>query len=112
MTCSPGEACCFDKIGASDTCHTGTTGNFGCASNHLTLECNVDQDCASGACCVVYTTTSTLKGTECRATCTAADAYPACNPKTNTTCFCVSLLDSFFLGGTATAPYDEYGQCN
>jgi hypothetical protein len=112
MTCGLGQACCFDELGSADTCHTGSVGNFNCPSNHLTLQCNVDDNCAGGSCCVIYSSSQTLKGTECRANCSASDAAPSCNPKATPTCTCIPLLDAYFLSGMASAPYDQYGQCN
>lgn len=107
--CAFAESCCFDEtVPPTDLCATS------CPSGHLPLRCASDADCASGKkCCALFDTfTLAVKGTSCRADCSASDALPGCDPTASPPCSCHQLLGSYFSNDTATAPYDRYGYCN
>ena len=112
--CSLGEACCFNKTKSMDACHTWNGSSFSCGSGYVTLACNTDATCSNGKCCVIIDASFAITGTQCRADCSASDAFPACNPKApscpNLTS-CTAFLDQYYASGTAPAPYDQYGQC-
>jgi hypothetical protein len=110
MKCPFADVCCFDTIGASDSCNAS---NSDCSGADLHLDCTEDADCSGQSCCVVYNLAlGYLEGTECRGDCLALNTYDACNPLTSPSCNCANLLDGYYADNMAKPPYDAYGQCN
>ncbi len=117
--CVLAQACCFNKTASTDSCHDWDGSSFSCGTDYLTLACNTDATCDNGKCCAVFSTSYPypLKGTECRSDCSGSDAYTACDPTVAAPAcpsgmqYCTPLLDSYFVSGAASPPYDAYGQC-